>query len=135
MVEANQDEPEWSSEDEDESLGETLQTWTQKQRKLLEQKIDHGLIKYETFRKNFYTETPAIAKLTDDEVKSYRAIDLDGVRIRGKNCPKPIKNWAQAGVSNKVLSVLKGMQFEKPTAIQAKGFPIFMKYFRAFRDT
>ena len=35
LVEANQDEPEWSSEDEDESLGDTLQTWTQKQRKLL----------------------------------------------------------------------------------------------------
>ena len=35
LVEANQDEPEWSSESDDETLGETLQTWTQKQRKLL----------------------------------------------------------------------------------------------------
>ena len=126
LVEANQDEPEWSSEDEDESLGETLQTWTQKQRKLLEQKIDHGLIKYEPFRKNFYTETPRIGKMTDEEVKSYRAIELDGVRIRGKNCPKPVQNWAQTGISVKVLTVLKSMKFEKPTAIQAQVLPAIM---------
>ena len=37
LVEANQDEPEWSSEEESESLGDTLQSWTQKQRKLLGQ--------------------------------------------------------------------------------------------------
>ena len=46
--------------------------------------------------------------MTDAEVKLYRAVELDGVRIRGKNCPKPVKNWAQTGVSFKVLSVLKG---------------------------
>jgi ATP-dependent RNA helicase DDX46/PRP5 len=126
LVEANQDEPEWSSEDEDESLGDTLQTWTQKQRKLLEQKIDHGLINYESFNKNFYKETTAIAKMTDAELKLYRAVELDGVRIRGKNCPKPVKNWAQTGVSFKVLSVLKGMGFEKPTSIQAQVLPAIM---------
>lgn len=126
LVESNQDEPEWSSEDEDESLGDTLQTWTQKQRKLLEQKIDHGLINYESFNKNFYKETTAIAKMTENEVKLYRATELDGVRIRGKNCPKPVKNWAQTGVSFKVLSVLKGMKFEKPTSIQAQVLPAIM---------
>ena len=92
LVEANQDQPEWSSEDEGESLGDTLQSWTQKQRKLLEQKIDHGLIKYEPFKKAFYSPVPAIANWKDDEVKLFRATELDGVRIRGKNCPKPIKN-------------------------------------------
>ena len=66
------------------------------------------MINYESFNKNFYKETTAIAKMTDAEVKLYRAVELDGVRIRGKNCPKPVKNWAQTGVSFKVLSVLKG---------------------------
>ena len=59
--------------------------------------------------------------MTDQEVKLYRATELDGVRIRGKNCPKPIKNWAQTGISSKVFNVVKGMKFEKPTAIQAQG--------------
>ena len=56
--------------------------------KFSEQKIDHGLINYEPFKKDFYKETTAISKMTDQEVKLYRATELDGVRIRGKNCPK-----------------------------------------------
>ena len=71
------------------------------------------MINYESFNKNFYKETTAIAKMTDAEVKLYRAVELDGVRIRGKNCPKPVKNWAQTGVSFKVLSVLKGKLHQK----------------------
>ena len=71
------------------------------------------MINYESFNKNFYKETTAIAKMTDAEVKLYRAVELDGVRIRGKNCPKPVKNWAQTGVSFKVLSVLKGKLLQK----------------------
>jgi len=104
-----------------ESLGDTLQSWTQKQRKLLEQKIDHGLIKYEPFRKSFYKEVTNITRLTDDEIKTYRQLELDGVRIRGKNCPRPIQNWAQSGISSKVHTVIKSMKFEKPTPIQARG--------------
>ena len=64
--------------------------------------------------------------MSDQEVKLYRATELDGVRIRGKNCPKPIKNWAQSGISAKVFNVLKGMKFEKPTAIQAQVLPAIM---------
>lgn len=126
LVEANQDEPEWSSEEEGESLGDTLQSWTQKQRKLLEQKIDHGLIKYEQFKKAFYNEVPIITKMSDEKIKLYRATELDGVRIRGKNCPKPIWNWAQSGCSLKVLTVLKRMKFEKPTPIQSQVLPAIM---------
>ena len=69
---------------------------------------------------------PAIANWKDDEVKLFRATELDGVRIRGKNCPKPIKNWAQSGCSSKVMTLLKQMQFEKPTPIQAQVLPAIM---------
>ena len=126
LIEANQDEPEYSSEEEDETLGDTLVSWTQKQRKLLEQKIDHGQINYEVFKKAFYTEVPSIAKMTPEEVKLLRATELDGVRIRGKNCPKPIKTWAQSGCSSKVLTLLKRMKFDKPTPIQAQCLPAIM---------
>ena len=78
------------------------------------------MINYESFNKNFYKETTAIAKMTDAEVKLYRAVELDGVRIRGKNCPKPVKNWAQTGVSFKVLSVLKGKLLQKMTEKRQK---------------
>lgn len=47
-------------------------------------------------------------------------------QIKGKNVPKPIKTWPQAGISKKVLDVLKKLNFEKPTPIQAQALPAIM---------
>ncbi len=33
--------------------------------------------------------------------------DMEGIKVRGKGCPKPVREWAQVGVSRKVLEVLK----------------------------
>ena len=38
--------------------------------------------------------------------------------MKGKNVPKPIKNWPQCGVSSKILNSLKRQSYEKPTPIQ-----------------
>lgn len=46
--------------------------------------------------------------------------------MKGKGCPRPIKTWAQAGVSRKNLDVLKKQNFEKPTPIQAQAIPAVM---------
>jgi ATP-dependent RNA helicase DDX46/PRP5 len=51
---------------------------------------------------------------------------LEGIRVKGKGCPRPIKTWAQCGVSKKVLEVLKKQNFEKPTPIQAQAIPAVM---------
>lgn len=48
------------------------------------------------------------------------------VYFSGKGCPKPIKTWAQCGVSTKELNILKKMGFEKPTPIQAQAIPAIM---------
>ena len=40
------------------------------------------------------------------EVEEYRE-ELEGIKIKGKNCPRPVKTWAQCGVSLKVLECLK----------------------------
>ena len=32
---------------------------------------------------------------------------MDGIKVKGKNCPRPIETWAQAGVSKKLLDTLK----------------------------
>ncbi len=87
---------------------------------------DHSKIYYRPFNKNFYVEVPEIARMTHDEVELYRDTDLEGVKIKGKNCPKPVKTWAQCGVSLKVLECLKRHRFDKPTPIQAQGIPIIM---------
>jgi len=88
-------------------------------------KIDHNKIEYQPFRKNFYIEVPELARLTDAEVEAYRC-DLEGIRVKGKGCPKPIKTWAHAGVSKKEFDVLKRQAFERPTPIQCQAIPAIM---------
>lgn len=88
-------------------------------------KVDHGNVEYQSFRKNFYVEVPELARMKPEEVDAYRC-ELEGIKVRGKNCPKPIKSWAQAGISKKELDILKKLNFEKPTPIQAQSIPAIM---------
>lgn len=32
---------------------------------------------------------------------------MDDIKVKGKNCPRPVMSWAQAGVAKKVLDTLK----------------------------
>jgi ATP-dependent RNA helicase DDX46/PRP5 len=71
---------------------------------------DHEKVYYRPFRRDFYVEVPELQKMTKAEVAKYRT-ELDDIKVRGKHCPKPIKNWAQAGVERKVLAILKKWVF------------------------
>ena len=33
--------------------------------------------------------------------------EMEGIKVRGKNCPKPIRSWAQCGVNKKILDAMK----------------------------
>uniref|UniRef100_A0A0M3I4P4 Probable ATP-dependent RNA helicase DDX46 n=1 Tax=Ascaris lumbricoides TaxID=6252 RepID=A0A0M3I4P4_ASCLU len=85
---------------------------------------DHSKVYYRPFRKDFYVETAELAKMTKKEVDQYRE-ELD-IRVRGKNCPKPVRSWAQCGVEWKILNTLKKLEYTKPTAIQAQAIPAIM---------
>lgn len=63
--------------------------------------------------------------MTPEEVKALRK-ELGGVNVRGKHCPKPVKNFAQTGCSRVVLEALKKYNFEKPTPIQAHAIPAIL---------
>ena len=86
---------------------------------------DHAAMNYPPFRKDFYCEVPEITKMTDLEVEEYRA-SLEGIKCKGKNVPRPIKNWVQCGVSSKILHLLKKFNYDKPTPIQAQAMPVIM---------
>ena len=58
---------------------------------------DHGRINYEPFRKEFYTAPPEIASMTDDEADLLR-LELDGIKIRGVDCPRPVTKWSHFGL-------------------------------------
>ena len=87
--------------------------------------VDHSKVSYPPFRRNFYIEVPELAKMTDDQVQEFRK-QLDGIKVRGKNVPKPIKNWTQAGLSSRIIEVLRKSGFENPLPIQAQAIPVIM---------
>ncbi|XP_072001959.1 probable ATP-dependent RNA helicase DDX46 [Engystomops pustulosus] len=124
LMENDQDAMEYSSEEEEVDLQTALTGFQTKQRKLLEP-VDHGKIEYESYRKNFYVEVPELAKMTTEEVNAFR-LELEGITVKGKNCPKPIKTWVQCGISMKILNSLKKHAYEKPTPIQAQAIPAVM---------
>ena len=125
LIEQNQDGLEYSSEGEkEEDLDDHMQKIANKGKKDIA-KIDHNKIEYIDFQKDFYREVPELAKMTDGEVEEYR-LDMDGIKVKGKMVPKPIKSWPQCGVSARILEILKRNNFEKPTPIQAQAIPVIM---------
>jgi ATP-dependent RNA helicase DDX46/PRP5 len=87
--------------------------------------VDHAAERYEPFRKNFYIEPPAISEMGEAEVEAYRQA-LDGIKIRGKRCPRPIRRWTQCGLDSRVLEVIRRAGYERPTPIQAQSIPAVM---------
>ncbi|KAM1324189.1 hypothetical protein PS2_044977 [Malus domestica] len=86
--------------------------------------VDHSKIDYEPFRKNFYIEVKEVSKMTPEDVGAYRK-QLE-LKIHGKDVPKPIKTWHQTGLTNKILEMIKKLDYEKPMPIQAQAVPIIM---------
>jgi ATP-dependent RNA helicase DDX46/PRP5 len=58
---------------------------------------DHSRINYEPFRKEFYVPPPDIAAMTDEEAELLR-LELDSIKIRGIDCPRPVTKWSHFGL-------------------------------------
>ncbi|OAD02170.1 hypothetical protein MUCCIDRAFT_172588 [Mucor lusitanicus CBS 277.49] len=87
--------------------------------------VDHSKMDYEFFRKDFYIEPPELKEMTQEQVELLR-IELDGIKIRGVNCPKPITKWTHCGLPAGCLEVIRKLKYEKPTSIQAQAIPAIM---------
>ena len=125
LVEQNQDGLEYSDEEgQGANLDDEMDKLNKKGKKELP-KVNHNKIVYLPFRKNFYLEVPEIAKMTDAEVEQLR-LDLEGIKVKGKDAPKPFKTWPQIGVSQRILEILKKLNYEKPSPIQAQAIPVVM---------
>ena len=59
--------------------------------------VDHSRIAYEPFRKEFYHPPPEVADMTDEDAELLR-LELDGIKIRGIDCPRPITKWSHCGL-------------------------------------
>jgi len=105
---------------------EEEETWKRKSNAKEIKQVDHNTRKYEPFKKNFYIEAREIRMMTDEQVKKYRAENLEGVSIVGTDCPKPIKRWSQAGLPDRVMKAMAKMEYARPFPIQAQAIPAIM---------
>ena len=107
--------------------------------------VDHNKIKYEPFRKEFYIPPPEVAAMTDEEAELLR-LELDSIKIRGVDCPRPVTKWSHFGLHASVyvvffrrlscysihidhffsLDVIKRLNYTAPTSIQAQAIPAIM---------
>lgn len=77
--------------------------------------VDHARVNYEPFRKEFYVPPPDIATMTDEEADLLR-LALDGIKIRGVDCPRPVTKWSHFGLpaSWYVVGMLASLYFTEP---------------------
>lgn len=86
--------------------------------------IDHAAQNYPPFRRKFYTEVAEISNLTQEEVDKIRE-DNDTIQVN-KSAPRPILEWWQAGLSERIESVIRKLQWAQPSPIQKQLLPVAM---------
>lgn len=104
---------------------DVLRATKKKKAKAQISEVDHKKMNYQDVRFDFYTEPSELSQMSDDALSSLR-FELDGMKVQGRNVPKPVMVFAQCGLGLKTLDILRNLQFEKPTAIQAQAIPAIM---------
>ena len=103
----------------------SLASATAKKKKKEIPTVNHAKVEYQAFRRNFYSEPIEMADWTEEDVAGLR-MELDNIKVRGLEVPKPVQKWAQCGLGVQVLDVIQKLGYEAPTSIQAQAIPASM---------
>lgn len=87
--------------------------------------VNYAKLDLEPFRKNFYSEPSELADMSEAELADLR-LELDGIKVAGKDVPKPVQKWSQCGLNVQSLEVIRKLGYERPTAIQMQAIPAIM---------
>ncbi|PHH82858.1 hypothetical protein CDD82_4496 [Ophiocordyceps australis] len=74
------------------------------------------------FEKSFYKESSAVANRSLAEVDAFRR--KQQMTIAGREVPKPVETFDEAGFPRYVMDEVKAQGFPAPTAIQSQGWPM-----------
>ncbi|WWC69547.1 pre-mRNA-processing ATP-dependent RNA helicase PRP5 [Kwoniella pini CBS 10737] len=86
---------------------------------------DHSKIDYEPFRKAFYNPPSEVQDMDEEDAELLR-LEMDGIKIRGQDAPRPVKNWGAYGLPTGCLDVIRHHGWATPTSIQAQAIPAIM---------
>jgi ATP-dependent RNA helicase DDX46/PRP5 len=87
--------------------------------------VDYSKVEMVPIRKNFWVEPAELSSLTEAELADLR-LELDGIKVNGKDVPKPVQKWAHCGLTRQTLDVIDSLGYEKPTPIQMQAIPALM---------
>ncbi|KAL6895296.1 DEAD domain-containing protein [Trichoderma longibrachiatum] len=86
------------------------------------QKQDWDLSALPKFEKDFYKEHPDVTARSPAEVEAFRR--KHQMTIAGRDVPKPVETFDEAGFPRYVMDEVKAQGFPAPTAIQSQGWPM-----------
>lgn len=104
---------------------ESILAITAKKKKKDIPKIDYSKIELNTIRKNFWFEPYELSQMTEADVTELR-MDLDGIKVSGKDVPKPVQKWSHCGLTQPMSNAVRDLGYEKPTPIQMQALPVIM---------
>jgi ATP-dependent RNA helicase DDX46/PRP5 len=62
----------------------------------------------------------------DEEEAELMRLEMDGIKIRGLDAPRPVKHWGAFGLPTSTLEIIRQKEWATPTAIQAQAIPAVM---------
>ncbi|CAH7684502.1 P-loop containing nucleoside triphosphate hydrolase protein [Phakopsora pachyrhizi] len=74
------------------------------------------------FEKNFYDEDERVRARSDREVDMFRK--EKEIQVFGKNVPKPVTNFNEAGFPDYIMSEIRKAGFSEPSPIQCQAWPM-----------
>lgn len=85
---------------------------------------DWSQINLELLKKDFYIPHPNLENKPASEVEQYLKENDIAVKSKDGKVPKPIQSFEEANFPKNVIEKIKSSGFDKPTPIQAQGWPI-----------
>ncbi|ODO06179.1 ATP-dependent RNA helicase DBP2-A [Cryptococcus wingfieldii CBS 7118] len=86
------------------------------------QNIDWQTTTLTKFEKNFYVQDPRVTARSDSDIDAFRA--SKEMKIQGKNVPRPITTFDEAGFPDYIMTEIARMGFAAPSAIQCQAWPM-----------
>ncbi|KAH9473522.1 hypothetical protein MJO28_000645 [Puccinia striiformis f. sp. tritici] len=74
------------------------------------------------FEKNFYNEDPRISSRSERDINQFRS--EKEIQVFGKNIPKPISNFSEAGFPDYIMTEIRNAGFNAPSPIQCQAWPM-----------
>ena len=85
--------------------------------------IDHSMMAYESFRKDFYVPCSELASLSQQEVfASRRALSIKASGLGF--IPAPVQKFEQCNLGKPLLAALRKANYKTPTPIQSQAIPV-----------